>query len=194
MEVQGRIKMVGETQSFGSNGFRKREIVITTEEQYPQHIMVEFVQDKTDLLSATAAVAALSAGAALASGDSAVASPDAGAALAPPGTAPTGSCILPKDASDSQGGLPVGGRAHTRLGGGNTVDSPRTPPAVPGPLALLLWGYTPRQRRRIAVGRRRGVAQWPDQCPSCAVPLSQGARAAVGCAFCVDPVNTGHPW
>ena len=51
MEVQGRIKMVGETQSFGGNGFRKREIVVTTEEQYPQHIMVEFVQDKCDLLN-----------------------------------------------------------------------------------------------------------------------------------------------
>lgn len=51
MEVQGRIKILGETQTFGNNGFRKREIVITTEEQYPQHIMVEFVQDKTDLLN-----------------------------------------------------------------------------------------------------------------------------------------------
>ena len=51
MEVQGRIKMIGETQTFGNNGFRKREIVVTTEEQYPQHIMVEFVQDKTDLLN-----------------------------------------------------------------------------------------------------------------------------------------------
>jgi len=51
MEVQGRVKMVGETQTFGSNGFRKREIVVTTDEQYPQHIMVEFVQDKTDLLN-----------------------------------------------------------------------------------------------------------------------------------------------
>ena len=51
MEVQGRIKVVGETQTFGSNGFRKREVVVTTEEQYPQHIMVEFVQDKTDLLN-----------------------------------------------------------------------------------------------------------------------------------------------
>jgi uncharacterized protein Veg len=50
MEVQGKVKMVGDTQTFGSNGFRKREIVVTTEEQYPQHIMVEFVQDKTDLL------------------------------------------------------------------------------------------------------------------------------------------------
>jgi hypothetical protein len=51
MEVQGRIKMVGETQTFGGNGFRKREIVVTTDEQYPQHIMVEFVQDKCDLLN-----------------------------------------------------------------------------------------------------------------------------------------------
>lgn len=51
MEVQGKIKMIGETQTFGSNGFRKREVVVTTEEQYPQPIMVEFVQDKTDLLN-----------------------------------------------------------------------------------------------------------------------------------------------
>jgi hypothetical protein len=27
-------------------------MVITTEEQYPQHILIEFVQDKTDLLNA----------------------------------------------------------------------------------------------------------------------------------------------
>lgn len=51
MEVQGKVKMVGETQTFGSNGFRKREIVVTTDEQYPQHIMIEFIQDKTDLLN-----------------------------------------------------------------------------------------------------------------------------------------------
>ncbi len=51
MEIEGKVKMIGETQTFGNNGFRKRELVITTEEQYPQHIMVEFVQDKTDLLN-----------------------------------------------------------------------------------------------------------------------------------------------
>ncbi|WP_323787159.1 DUF3127 domain-containing protein [Psychroserpens sp.] len=51
MEVQGKVKMIGETQTFGSNGFRKRELVVTTEEQYPQHILIEFVQDKTDLLN-----------------------------------------------------------------------------------------------------------------------------------------------
>jgi len=51
MEVQGKIKMIDETKEFGSNGFRKREMVITTEEQYPQQIMIEFVQDKTELLN-----------------------------------------------------------------------------------------------------------------------------------------------
>ncbi|MAP53654.1 DUF3127 domain-containing protein [Altibacter sp.] len=51
MEVQGKIKMIDDTKTYGNNGFRKRELVITTEEQYPQHIMIEFVQDKTDLLN-----------------------------------------------------------------------------------------------------------------------------------------------
>lgn len=51
MEVQGKIKLIDETKTFGNNGFRKREVVITTEEQYPQHIMIEFVQDKCDLLN-----------------------------------------------------------------------------------------------------------------------------------------------
>lgn len=51
MELQGKIKVVGETQTFGSNGFQKREVVVTTEEQYPQDIMVEFVQDKCEILN-----------------------------------------------------------------------------------------------------------------------------------------------
>ena len=51
MEVQGKIKLIDETKTYGNNGFRKREMVVTTEEQYPQHIMIEFVQDKTELLN-----------------------------------------------------------------------------------------------------------------------------------------------
>lgn len=51
MEVTGRIKMIDETRAFGANGFRKREVVVTTDEQYPQHIMIEFTQDKCDLLN-----------------------------------------------------------------------------------------------------------------------------------------------
>lgn len=50
MELQGKLKLVGNTETFGSNGFQKREAVITTEEQYPQHILIEFVQDKCALL------------------------------------------------------------------------------------------------------------------------------------------------
>jgi hypothetical protein len=50
MEVQGTVKTIGETKEFGSKGFRKRDIVVTTDEQYPQHILIEFVQDNCGLL------------------------------------------------------------------------------------------------------------------------------------------------
>jgi len=50
MNISGKIKFIGETKEYGSNGFRKREIVITTQEQYPQNILIEFVQDRTSLL------------------------------------------------------------------------------------------------------------------------------------------------
>jgi len=50
MEVTGKIKKIDETKTFGASGFRKREMVVTTDEQYPQMIMIEFVQDKTNLL------------------------------------------------------------------------------------------------------------------------------------------------
>ena len=52
MEVTGSIKVLGDTQEFGSNGFKKRECVVTTAEQYPQVIMVEFVQNNTASLDA----------------------------------------------------------------------------------------------------------------------------------------------
>ena len=52
MEVIGKIKWIDEIKTYGNNGFRKREVVVTTEEQYPQHISVEFIQDKCDLLNA----------------------------------------------------------------------------------------------------------------------------------------------
>ncbi|SHL90166.1 DUF3127 domain-containing protein [Flavobacterium xinjiangense] len=51
MEVTGKIKMLGEAKNVGNGSFLKRELVVTTEEQYPQHILVEFVQDKCDLLN-----------------------------------------------------------------------------------------------------------------------------------------------
>lgn len=50
MNISGKVKLINETKEYGSNGFRKREIVLTTQEQYPQNILVEFIQDRTDLL------------------------------------------------------------------------------------------------------------------------------------------------
>lgn len=49
MEVSGSIKKVGDVQDITPT-FKKRELVVTTEEQYPQHLMIEFIQDKTALL------------------------------------------------------------------------------------------------------------------------------------------------
>ena len=48
--INGTVKVIGETQQI-SDKFSKRELVITeTGGQYPQHIPVEFVQDKTSML------------------------------------------------------------------------------------------------------------------------------------------------
>ena len=49
MELQGTVKKIGETQTFAS-GFQKREMVILTDEQYPQPIQIDFLSDKIDLL------------------------------------------------------------------------------------------------------------------------------------------------
>lgn len=50
MEVSGKVKVINPEQQVSAS-FRKREVVVTTEEQYPQHIMIEFTQDKCDLLN-----------------------------------------------------------------------------------------------------------------------------------------------
>lgn len=50
MEIQGRIKQIFATESVGQNGFQKRDVVITTEEQYPSDIIIQFTQSKCALL------------------------------------------------------------------------------------------------------------------------------------------------
>ena len=50
MEVTGKIKLINDVQQISAS-FKKRELVVTTEEQYPQMIMIEFTQDKCDLLN-----------------------------------------------------------------------------------------------------------------------------------------------
>ena len=50
MEVTGKVKVINPEQQVSAS-FKKRELVVTTDEQYPQHIMIEFTQDKCDLLN-----------------------------------------------------------------------------------------------------------------------------------------------
>jgi len=50
MELQGQIIKIGETEVVGQKGFKKRQVVIKTDAQYPQTIPVDFTQDKTGLL------------------------------------------------------------------------------------------------------------------------------------------------
>ena len=50
MAVTGKIKVISAEQQI-SPTFRKKELVVTTDEQYPQSIMIEFTQDKADLLN-----------------------------------------------------------------------------------------------------------------------------------------------
>lgn len=50
MEVLGKVKFIGAEQTVSAS-FKKREIVVTTDEQYPQHISIEFQKDKCDSLN-----------------------------------------------------------------------------------------------------------------------------------------------
>ena len=50
MEVLGKVKFIGAEQTVSAS-FKKREIVVTTDEQYPQHISIEFQQDNCDSLN-----------------------------------------------------------------------------------------------------------------------------------------------
>ena len=51
MEIQGRIKQIFAPETVGQNGFQKRDLVITTEEQYPNDILIQFAQQRCDLLN-----------------------------------------------------------------------------------------------------------------------------------------------
>lgn len=51
MEIVGNIRMIDETKVVNASGFRKRDFVVTTDEQYPQHIIINLIQDKCDMLN-----------------------------------------------------------------------------------------------------------------------------------------------
>jgi len=46
MEIAGFVKKVDADETQVSPTYSKRELVVTTEEQYPQHILIEFAQGK----------------------------------------------------------------------------------------------------------------------------------------------------
>lgn len=52
MQLEGSLKFIGQSEQV-SQSFTKRDVVIMTEEssQYPQPILVQFTQDKCDLLN-----------------------------------------------------------------------------------------------------------------------------------------------
>ena len=50
MEITGTVKKILDLQQVSST-FRKRELVVQTDEQYPQPILIEFTQDRSDLLN-----------------------------------------------------------------------------------------------------------------------------------------------
>jgi len=49
MNIAGKIKLIGETKEVG-NGFKKRDLVLLTNDKYPQSILVEMTQDNCDSL------------------------------------------------------------------------------------------------------------------------------------------------
>ena len=49
MELKGSLKVIKPQQEV-STSFKKRELVLITDEQYPQHILIEFNQEKCAVL------------------------------------------------------------------------------------------------------------------------------------------------
>ena len=50
-DMEGKLKIVYETQNFGDKGFTKREFVVTmADEQYPQDVKFELIKDNTGLI------------------------------------------------------------------------------------------------------------------------------------------------
>ena len=48
-ELEGTVKLIDDTQTFGS-GFKKREFVVTSDEKFPQDVKFECTKEKIELL------------------------------------------------------------------------------------------------------------------------------------------------
>jgi len=52
-DVTGTVKVIGETQAFGTGDFTKRELILVVEDgKYPQEISIEFIKDAGQKLDA----------------------------------------------------------------------------------------------------------------------------------------------
>lgn len=51
MEIQGKIIVLNDTEIIGAKDFKKRLVVVQTDEKYPQTIPVEFTQENTEKLN-----------------------------------------------------------------------------------------------------------------------------------------------
>jgi len=51
MEITGEIIVVKELELFGENEFKKRSVVLSTDEQYPQKLIIDFLQSKAELVN-----------------------------------------------------------------------------------------------------------------------------------------------
>ena len=51
-EIQGKIKVIGDIETFGAKGFRKASLIldVTEKPEYPQFVNIDITQDNTDLL------------------------------------------------------------------------------------------------------------------------------------------------
>jgi single-strand DNA-binding protein len=50
MKVTGKVHFVGQVKQV-SDKFKSKDVVILTDEKYPQYISIQFTQDKTELVS-----------------------------------------------------------------------------------------------------------------------------------------------
>lgn len=50
MDITAIIKRVEDTRTVGAQGFKFRDLIVTTEEQYPQTLCIQFVQAKCEEL------------------------------------------------------------------------------------------------------------------------------------------------
>jgi len=50
LNLLGQVKQIGSVEEYGQNGFKKRELILKTVEEYPNVYIIEFTGNNVDLL------------------------------------------------------------------------------------------------------------------------------------------------